>query len=121
MTYRKSMHKAATSYRNLCINPTESAAIFSIAWKGLLVELQLHDLLQAEATHLAQVIHLRRQFNLSAADLSNSTAAPPSTAASSTSTGEDPAGPSASGDVAGSGADSTIVLDESEEMSAPNN
>ena len=26
MTYRKSMHKAATSYRNLCINPTESAA-----------------------------------------------------------------------------------------------
>ena len=25
MSYRKSMHKAATSYRNLCINPTESA------------------------------------------------------------------------------------------------
>ena len=29
MTYRKSMHKAATSYRNLCINPTESAELTS--------------------------------------------------------------------------------------------
>ena len=87
----------------------------------IFLELQLHDLLQAEATRLVQVIHLRGQFNSSASDLSNGTAAPPPTAASSASTGEDPAGPSASGDVAGSGADSAIVLDESEEMSAPDN
>ena len=89
---------------------------FNTVW-----ELQLHNLLQAEATRLAQVIHLRRQFNSSSSDLSSSTAAPPPTAISSNSTGEDPAGPSASGDVAGSGADSAIVLDESEEMSPPDN
>ena len=89
--------------------------------RRIFLELQLHDLLQAEATRLAQVIHLRGQFNLSVSDLSSGTAAPPPTAASSTSTGEDVAGPSASGDVAGSGADSAIVLDESEEMSAPDN
>ena len=87
----------------------------------IFLELQLHDLLQAEATRLAQVIHLRGQFNSSASDLSNGIATPPPTTASSTSTGEDPAGPSTGGDVTGSGADSTIVLDEFEEMSAPDN
>ena len=87
----------------------------------IFLELQLHDLLQAEATRLVQVIHLRRQFNLSSSDLLNGAATPPPTAVSSGSTGEDSAGPSASGDVAGSGADSAIVLDESEEMSPPDN
>ena len=34
MTYQKSMHKAATSYRNLCINPTESAGSEEIQCLG---------------------------------------------------------------------------------------
>ena len=84
-------------------------------------ELQLHNLLQAEATRLAQVIHLCGQFNSSSSDLSSGTTTPPPTAVSSSSTGEDPTGPSASGDVAGSGADSVIMLDESKEMSPPDN
>ena len=38
MTYQKSMHKAATDYCNLCINPTESAGIGACAMNAAGVE-----------------------------------------------------------------------------------